>query len=58
MRLKNKGVEEPGGVCQMPFRWAGIRHSLQPQIFWFKTCNQGFTATPYLQQGVKQQGVK
>jgi hypothetical protein len=31
---------------------------LQSKIFRFKTCNQGFTATPHLQQGVKQQGVK
>jgi hypothetical protein len=31
---------------------------LQPQIFWLEPCNQGFTAFPYLQQGVKQQGVR
>ena len=58
MRLKNEGVEEPGGMRQMPFRWAGVCHPLQSKIFRFKTCNQGFTATTHLQQGVKQQGVK
>ena len=58
IRLKNEGVEEPGGVRQMPFRWTGIRHSLQSQIFRLQPCNQGFTAIPYFQQGVKQQGVK
>jgi hypothetical protein len=42
----------------MPFRWAGICHPLKAKIFRFKTCNQDFTATPHLHQGVKQQGVK
>jgi hypothetical protein len=58
MRLKNKGVEEPGGVRQMPLGRAGVCHPLQSKIFRFETCNEGFTATPHLQQGVKQQGVK
>jgi hypothetical protein len=58
IRLKNEGFEEPGGVRQMPFRWAGICHPLKAKIFRFKTCNQDFTATPHLHQGVKQQGVK
>ena len=58
IRLKNKRVEEPGGVRQMPFRWAGVCHPLQSKIFWLKARNQGFTASPHLQQGVKQQRVK
>jgi hypothetical protein len=42
----------------MPFGRAGVCHPLQSKIFRFETCNEGFTATPHLQQGVKQQGVK
>ena len=36
MRLQQKGLEEPGGVGQMPFRRAGVLHALQHQILRFQ----------------------
>ena len=36
MRLQQEGVEEPGGVGQMPFRRAGVLHALENQILRFQ----------------------
>ena len=49
-------LKEPGGVRQVPFRWAGIRHALQHQVLWFQRCDQPFTGGSHRLQSIGQEG--
>ena len=56
MGRQHEGFKEPGGVAQMPFRRAGIGHSLQHQILRFQWCNQGDAALAHGGQTLAEAG--
>ncbi len=39
---EKESLEEPGGVCQVPFQGAGVRHGLNDVVFRFQRLAQGF----------------
>ena len=53
--LKQKGIEEPGGVSKVPFRRTCIGHALKAEIFRFEGCNQRFTSLTHCQEQVQHE---
>ena len=56
VRLQQEGFEEPGGVGQVPFGWAGIRHALQAEILRFEGLDQRLGSPSHIQQGLQTHG--
>jgi hypothetical protein len=40
--LEHEGLEKPGRMREMPFRWANIGHRLHDTVFRFKIARQQF----------------
>ena len=56
VRNQQEGFKKPGGMTQMPFRWAGICHPLQHKILWLKWADQLNAALTYRGQTFAEAG--
>ena len=56
VRLQQERLEEPGGVGQMPFGGARIRHPLQAEVLALESLDQAFAVLPHLEQPFPQGG--